>query len=141
MIQEDYVSFEVAKLLKDKGFNEATNRYYNAQYDGIRTVSDTFMTYWNNENHMKELMMEGAIAIPTLQMVCKWLREVHNIFIEIYMPSHSEHEDTIYHGTYSFDIFNLNTKGYVYCTWNEPEFNSYEEAIEAGIKYTLENLI
>ena len=43
MIKEAYVSFETAKLLKEKGFRAETNRYYNAQFDEIRTVSDTFM--------------------------------------------------------------------------------------------------
>ena len=85
--------------------------------------------------------MLSPISAPTHQMAMKWLREVHNIFIEFYIPSHSEHEDTIYHGTYSFDIFNLNTKVYVYCTWNEPEFNTYEEAVEATLKFSLEKLI
>ena len=140
MIQEDYVSFEVAKLLKDKGFNEATNRYYNAQYDGIRTVSDTFMTYWNNEDHMKALMMEGAIAIPTHQMVCKWLREVHNIMIEIYLPHEYKNEDEeLWNGTYCYELYSLKTGHSVY--WDEKEFNSYEEAIEEAIKYILEKMI
>ena len=49
MIKEAYCSKEVSILLKEKGFNEATNRHYNAQYDEIRTVSDTFMTYWNSQ--------------------------------------------------------------------------------------------
>jgi hypothetical protein len=28
MIAEDYISFETAKLLKEKGFDEATHQYY-----------------------------------------------------------------------------------------------------------------
>ena len=34
MIEEDYVSFETAKLLKEKGFNEPTMHYFNA--DGTK---------------------------------------------------------------------------------------------------------
>lgn len=75
MITEDYVSLETARLLKDKGFEFVTNRYYNAQYDEIRTVSDTFMLNWNDAKYMKHLGMEGAVAIPSLQMVVKWLDE------------------------------------------------------------------
>ena len=132
ILSEDYVSYEVAKLLKDRGFDGVCRYYYPDGHTNLVSYVDCRQfDIFNNES---------CIA-PTLQMACKWLREVHNIFIEIYLPSHSEHEDTIYHGTYSFDIFNLNKKVYVYCTWNEKEFNSYEEAIEAAIKYTLENLI
>ena len=73
MITEDYISLETARLLKDKGFRCDTNCYYNAQYDEIRTVSDTFMLDWNDVKYMKRLGMEGAVAIPTLQMVVKYL--------------------------------------------------------------------
>lgn len=31
MITEDYVSFEVAKLLKEKGFDEPLKRFYNSE--------------------------------------------------------------------------------------------------------------
>lgn len=138
-IKEDYVSFDVAKLLKDRGFDEKCSYEW-----GVPDIDGGYIlqkwSIYNGEIRNSELIND-AYAAPTLQMACKWLRKMHNIFIEIYLPSHSEHEDTIYHGTYSFDIFNLNKKVYVYCTWNEKEFNSYEEAIEAAIKYTLENLI
>lgn len=127
MITEDYCSFEVSKLLKEKGFEGSC--HYSRDI-----CKKTFSETWNTESYI-------SIGIPTLQMACKWLREVHNIFIEIYLPSHSEHEDTIYHGTYCFDIFNLKTKTYVYCMPSNIEFNTYEEAVEAALKYILEKLI
>ena len=134
MITEDYVSFEVAKLLKEKGFNEATNRYYNAQYDEIRTVSDTFMTYWNNEDHMKVLMMEGALAIPTHQMAMKWLREkdIECVVIPVW--------NTIGKQYRSYVLSDLGDKyGDNYDSYSDNI--SYEEAVEAALKYSLENLI
>ena len=135
MINEDYCSYEVAKLLKEKGFDGECRTVYKSNgciHDNVR---------YEGKWLINSLLFSSEYSAPTLQMAMKWLREVHNIFIDIYLPSHSEHEDTIYHGTYSFDIFNLNTKVYVYCTWNEKEFNSYEEAVEAALKYVLENLI
>ena len=45
----------------------------------------------------------------SIQMAMRWLRE-KNIFIEVFIPSHSEHEDDVYHDTYSFDIFDLHVK-------------------------------
>lgn len=133
MIKEAYCSKEVSILLKEKGFNEATNRYYNAQYDEIRTVSDTFMTYWNNEEHMKVLMMEGALAIPTHQMAMKWLREEKRTSIII-----------------EFDLTKRGYCPYVYqldydmewvVKWRINTPMKYEEAVEAALKYSLENLI
>ena len=136
MIKEAYCSKEVSILLKEKGFNEATNRYYNAQYDEIRTVSDTFMTYWNNEEHMKVLMMEGALAIPTYQMAMAWLREVHNVFIVI--------------EPHAYDYINEKNSSYATSLWQGDNYYenitskyypTYEEAVEATLKYSLENLI
>ena len=55
MITEDYVSFEIAKLLKEKGFDEECQEYYG----------------------------DYKYPCPTLQMAMKWLREVHKLFIKI----------------------------------------------------------
>lgn len=134
MITEDYVSYETAKLLKEKGFNEATNRYYNAQYDQIRTVSDTFMWQWNDEEFMKKVLMDGSIAIPTLQMTMKWLREVHKLYINIWAdPKDVENND--FDIVFRTQVFNSTSN---YGTY---EFSTYEEACEAAIRYCLENLI
>ena len=130
MITEDHVSFEVAKLLKEKGFDEATNRYYNAQHDQIRTVSDTFMWHWNNEEFMKSVLMDGAIAIPTLQMAMKWLREVHNIFIQVEL--YSKRND------YCFEIFK-NTHNLI--VEKREVYNSFESACENAIGYVLNNIL
>lgn len=143
MIEEAYVSLEVAKLLKAKGFNEATNRYYNAQYNECRTVADTFMWHWNDEEFMKHVMMEGAIAIPTHQMIMTWLREVHHLFINInievgdiqMLPSYDFEESVL---GYSFAIYNEETLVWMF---KDKTPRSYEEAVEAAIKYSLENLI
>ena len=159
MITEDYVSLETAKLLKEKGFDEATNRYYNAQYDQIRTVSDTFMWHWNDEEFMKRVLMEGAIAIPTLQMVVKWVQETFNIVI---IPNYEYECDST---PWCYKIFKLEengkpervaVKGVSYDKDNNPtehvvgyrdyersykDYSTKEEAIEEGIKYCLEKLI
>ena len=57
MITEDYVSDEIFKLLKEKGFDDSCCRF----------VIESDETYYR-----------GA---PTLQMAMKWLREAHNIDI------------------------------------------------------------
>lgn len=137
MITEDYVSFETAKLFKEKGFACATNRYYNAQYDQIRTVSDVFMMNFNNEPYMKSLGMAGAISIPTLQMAMKWLKVLHHKFITI--DEHYFVKDKISHITdgfyYSYKIKHINV------IHEQGGFEAPEQACEAAIKYCLENLI
>lgn len=76
MIKEQYVSFEVAKLLKEKGFKEEThgNYYLGGKFDG--EFEESSKVNWNK-------FFKTPIAAPTQQMVMRWLREVHNIHISI----------------------------------------------------------
>ena len=116
MIQEDYVSFETALLLKEKGFEQVgCQKQYNTQ-------GDLCVGY-----------CYGPVA-PTLQMVMKWLREVHNIFIEI---STSIDLNGDYH--FSYTILDKECK-YVRRWYTDFDWK-YEEAVEAALKYCLENLI
>ena len=66
MIKEDYVSFEVAKLLKKKGFDEPV--MYHFTPDGT-------------QRKFQQAFYKDDVAQPTLQMALKWLRKKHNIFI------------------------------------------------------------
>lgn len=88
MITEDYVSFEVAKLLKEKGFDGDTNCYYiegsvdkNLCYSPIRQNHNKRIT--NNEFGIDIDITNSKISAPTLQMAMKWLREKYSIFFNV----------------------------------------------------------
>lgn len=72
MITEDYCSFEVAKLLKEKGFNES---YYTCYVE--KEISHYDYSSTNYE------LIDGVISYPTIQIAMRWLREEKNIFIVI----------------------------------------------------------
>ena len=132
MIKDAYCSLEIAKLLKEKGFREVCHRYYNAQFDEIRTVSDTFMMDFNDNDFMKRIAMKGAISIPTHQMVLAWLRK-KGIYIEI-RHSFAEYGDkpqffgVIYSKDEEFD-----KKSACFLRMKD----KYEDAVEGVIKYIL----
>lgn len=81
MIIEDYCSYEVANLLKEKGFNEPCLSYFWSE--GIDT-SYTDIPFTQNN------MYEGQILRPTHQMAMKWLRETYKISIEIHYNRYGE---------------------------------------------------
>ena len=127
MITEDYVSFKIAKLLKEKGFDEETRGYYPIKGDATGRLM--FGSEYNH-NHS-----QVQISAPTLQMATKWLREVHKLCITI-IPRVTDDD------------------GSGGCLWEwvatyllVPQsislelFESYEEACEEAIKYCLENLL
>jgi len=137
MITEDYVSYETAKLLKEKGFNGVMS---NREWYVIKPFSTG--TIWNSINYnigdtTSEYNKECCIPRPTIQMAMKWLRKTHNLFVfpfpqmntnkfwvEIYQLSNNQEWVNIY--CESIDLH---------------DYPLYEEACEAAIKYCLENLI
>lgn len=134
MIIEDYVSFETAKLLKEKGFDE----YCKSVYHVGLVCSVASLGYHDNEGYGEVIdekqnsdfgKYDNAISAPTLQMAMRWLREVHNIAIE------TEWE----HLWYAY-IKPMTSKPFEEDLY-QCESSKYEEACEAAIRYCLENLI
>ena len=128
MIKEDYVSFETAKLLKEKGFNWNTDKQFNLD----KIVGDYNITD-------RSRYPERYLDAPTLQMVMKWLRDVHNLIISVEFTIHGWLCDItkIFRDSNGF-IVNINhgigDDSLPYC-------DEYEDACEVAIKYCLENLI
>ena len=128
MIEEDYVSFETAKLLKERGFDdEYTNAFYdkNGNLYFIDILSD-FSEHPDNDTD---------ITASTLYMTMKWLREVHKLHIAILWDCGAYiGKNSFYYHIDKMD--NYEDKGY-----NKIGFDSYEEACKTAIKYCLENLV
>ena len=121
MVTEDYVSFETAKLLKEKGFDEPCLMCYT--YDGKLGNYGQYNSYKNSEVF--------SLTAPTLQMAMKWLREVHSLWCEISWEGK---------GLWCMEVFSLMDEEFIPDSIVH-EIKSYEEACEAAIKYCLENLI
>lgn len=126
MIKEAYCSFEVAKLLKEKGFDEKCYAFY--EYDSKEFYREERITCCNSRS--------DDYAAPTHQMAMAWLREEKNIFIVI--------------EPHTYDYVNEKNKSYVCSLWvgdnyyeyiESRDYPSYEDAVEAALKYSLENLI
>lgn len=142
MIEEAYISFETAKLLKEKGFNEECQGYFEVPKTSFpfsykqktRKVLNVLPKDWNS--YLKECVTYEHISIPTQQMAMRWLREVHGIFIEVNCNCNNlELTCTISKVEEDFGDKVYEDVGFYFQTY------SYEEAVEAGIKYALENLI
>lgn len=70
MIKERYVNSEVAKLLKDKCFNEPCRSVYEE-----KNLNITIYSYINSE------LSSGYVCAPTQAMACDWVEETFNIAI------------------------------------------------------------
>ena len=122
MITEDYVSFETAKLLKEKGFEPP--------HDYRKCLP---IMYTDNGEIKWGVWSDDWYPRITLQMAMKWLREVHNIAINIGWGS-------VFEEYYRWWCVILDQKSGKILQDSE-YYKTYEEACEAAIKYCLENLI
>ena len=132
---EDYVSFETAKLLKEKGFDEATIGYYNTISEIPEKIKffDSPISIYDSDG------LIGCIQAPTLQMAMKWLRKWHNLHCDV---------DYDFRLGWHIQITSLkevvqdhDTEMKTYLPHKAVNYTTYEEAADAAIKYCLINLI
>lgn len=130
MLIEDYVSFETAKLLKEKGFENSEPTCINVFKGHTYKIQDN------------EIIADDDVTIPTLQMAMRWLREVHKLGVfpttfyrEMGNKVKHDYGSTIVRLDTFEIIGNKNIEDYTFAA------DTYEETAEKTIKYCLENLI
>lgn len=148
---EDFVTFELAKKLKEKGFyykcvstydKDGMLGYNYIQPTSIRAIGfDECLCSHNVEN-------DGCIDSPTISQVLKWLREIHKVYIEPCILADADTDgdgkiinEYIY---WSFSVTNIETGDMIYYEYehvDDKRFDSYEQAAIAGIEYVLDNLM
>ena len=138
-MKEQLVSFQVAKLAKEKDFNVETLHFYckNRTCDYIKTP----YKYSFEVNANQERLINGEIdnfgygitwSAPTQSLLQRWLREVHNLFVqaEIEMIVNSITLFTV--KVYSDDI-SINNEFGICKMLTITGFKTYEQALEVGL--------
>lgn len=126
---EDFVSFEIAKKLKEKGFNEGCYKYYEGKE-----------LKWSNSPWLKPQYndyLSHITAAPTISQVLKWLREKKLILIGLSPMQEYDVEETI---EWCATVYKADKQGGLSLK-EEFYYESYEQAALAGIEYVLDNLI
>lgn len=151
-INEEYVSFETAKLLKERRFDDscfyvwvksstsdipslkATVNFVEGE---ITTNRETLDVVTNSVYIYDMYTKVEAFLCPSLQKACKWLRLIHNLNVEVYRTAcgYIGCIVTIPSGT---DIKFLEDNGDDLASG---QYTTWEKACEAAIKYCLEKLI
>lgn len=114
-MQENLVSFQVAKLAKEKGFTLQTNPFgYVTKF--YRPSTKTLLSYGRTGRSK----INDLIYAPTQSLLQKWLREVHSMHIVPLLESYS--------GDYGIEIL-INGKA----PTRFYNIGNYEDALEEGI--------
>jgi hypothetical protein len=137
------VSFPLAKLLKEKEFDEPCRKAYFLfkKMELLEPKSSIYgenHQFKNSDEHFNMITLSGKEGIgskytsPTIAQVIDWLLDKHGIWIEVR-----------FHQSYKifyFEIININSlKGLT--SKGKSHFNLPTEAYEKAIEYTLLNLI
>ena len=141
MIENAYVSFEVAKLLKEKRFDIPCDSYYDYFSSNITMYQGYVPEFSGNCTNHNGRGNHDVYSRPTQQLAMRWLREVHGIHIQAFCPVVDVDCD-ILGVTYNVVISNLKNCCLAFDTpLEDVEYKSYEKACEAALKYCLEHLI
>lgn len=125
---EYYVSLDVAKLLKETGFDWETKNWW----DYCKPIDE-----WSLRNYPEKPVNWNSkyynydCSAPTLDVVQRWLREVKDIEVNVlcvYIDHIKKYSYTIFTNEYKHEII-------------DEGFDTYEEAQEAGIKKALELIL
>ena len=131
MIKDEYCNFETAKLLKEKEFDEPCDHFYRSD-----KPNDIFVgsTYKNSEIGG---ILSKVYNTCTQSLAMRWLREIHNIYINAVWYQTFEQDKQI---TFICFVTSPSFTPHDNAV-SETRYDTYEEAIEHGIVYALKNLI
>ena len=127
----DFVTFEIAKKLNEKGFREECFARYHCgdkAYFGINSYhpdTESIFYCYNNDEDLGRFYIDA----PTIEQVLNWLRKEKKIYVSIEV----EREDW-------FEYKIVQTTKNTRCN-STRVYETYDDAMIEGIKYVLYNLI
>ena len=142
-MEDEIVSFETAMLLKEKGFNEPCSYFYEdnelcklCYYQGDGTGFARNSSPINDRLSCEEMQCTA----PTQSLAQKWLRETRNITFNA--NPHSNDGEIIYVVTIKVISSNkyIDFNVMMDASNKATMFDTYEDAIDAGLKYCLKSI-
>jgi hypothetical protein len=133
------VNFEIAKLLKEKGFNLKVRYSYGHSINPhIAYPNEDFAISCDFNSPNMGRNWKHLYSAPTIAEVIMWLYEKHGIWIEIGVGN-LFHKDKFYviikqHNVDRWDLTPLNNE-------KHSPYDTPTEAYEAAIEYALKELI
>ena len=143
---EDFIPFELAKKLKEKGFDEECLAYYTSEYtlylNKVVLCDDKYLEVaeidyeecLRSYNTQKDRLLRTIVDAPTISQVLKWLRKEKQLHIVI-VTGHNIVTNTHLWGYKIWDLANH--------VWLHAKIadDSYELAALSGIEFVIDNLL
>ena len=143
-MKEQLISFETAKLAKEKGFDVPVDSLYSMYSNNNVIIDNDYLRKYNKFDKKEYIktknwnLKKKFTSAPTQSLLQKWLREVYNISVNP-IPNFKTNLNQ-----YHLGIVFIN-KGVVDATIIKSDaaykttvlFDSYEEALEKGLQEAL----
>lgn len=128
---EDFVTIEIAKKLKEKGYNGRTNGRH------VEKVPDTEREEWDDAE-MMYVTVTDVVTTPRVRIwdALKWLREEKDVVVSVY-PYYGKSVNVHWWWDIRTPVYKVEIESNI----KQDGFGSYEQAALAGIEYVLDNLI
>ena len=139
-MKSNYVTLEVAQLFKQSGYVLNSDKAYVLKSIGNIVKGKLYsFQYLLNLNYP----LNNICTAPTLWEAAKWLREEHNIHVDVGVAGDSSNDadgNVCEEWTFwMFDIYTIDPLHHFDVEDNR-EYSSYEEALNEGIKVALTSL-
>lgn len=124
MIEEQFVSFDTARMLKEAGFEANLKTMY------VEEEKDEW-AFWDSGSKRSDYnYFDDTISCPTQALAARWLREKHRIVVDVtFIPPSvdgdewqyfiGEMDDMVWEGDFES---------------SDRKYSTYEEAFEAGLQ-------
>ena len=131
---EDFVSYDIAVKLKEKGFKEECIAYYTTDMNFFynTTLNSYVVTGFKSFNSNPNSICWKRIDVPTISQVLKWLRENKKLHVSIMT--------FMFRAGWCYEVVRLGENPKLVAA-HRNSYNTYEKAAIAGVNYCLENLI
>jgi hypothetical protein len=130
-MNEDFIPFELAVKLKEKGFDGPCYGYYHCNGG-----NDSFELCGNGDRDFQNSKNQYRVAAPTIPQVLKWLRK-KKIVVSILPAGYNKETGLSNYYYVIYDVAEYFWKKYEY----PQSFETYEECELSSIEYVLDNLI
>lgn len=133
-MEETLVSFETAKLLKEKGFNDTIGLISGKHYYNYKGELDGDCLDQIKYRMLPYSEIYDSISAPTLSLAQKWLREVYDCYIVItpepYIEGINFNWQVLFYDNTSFDCWSDKSTGMY---GDNGEHPTHESALELGL--------
>ena len=131
-ISERYVNYKTAKLLKEAGFDEKCKSIYDKNkklkyWEEGSVLTNSEIDSFPNMNH---------ISAPPQAFANSWLRNYNYHVLVLPLPYHKWYVGLVFLGLPNKLDGKLGA-----CFLEDKEFDSYEKAMEYGLRFQLRNMI